>query len=117
MTINPDIEAAHILRGWYDESGKGASFQAHQSSGGGGTGGPGFQRNQIRSIADVKLNLVVSETEAAYFSARATIVFMKPDSLWYPACPKDGCNKKVTEDTNGWHCEKCKEDYSQPKYR
>ncbi|KAJ7864855.1 hypothetical protein B0H14DRAFT_2735913 [Mycena olivaceomarginata] len=117
MTINPDIEAAHILRGWYDESGKGASFQAHQSSGGGGTGGSGFQRNQIRSIADVKLNLTVSETEAAYFSARATIVFMKPDSLWYPACPKDGCNKKVTEDTNGWHCEKCKDDYAQPKYR
>ncbi|KAJ6490618.1 replication factor-A C terminal domain-containing protein [Mycena vitilis] len=119
MALNPDIPAAHKLRGWYDESGKNASYQAHQSTGGGGaSGGTGFQRNEMRNILDVKTKMVgeASSQESEYFSLRATIVFMKPDSMWYAACQT--CNKKVTEDTDGtWRCEKCNQSWPQPKYR
>ncbi|KAF8205770.1 hypothetical protein K438DRAFT_1818495 [Mycena galopus ATCC 62051] len=119
MAINPDIEEAHILRGWYDDSGKNAQYQAHSGGGGGGTGGPGFQRNEIRSIAFVKEARIgqTDSTESEYFSTRATIVFMKPDSMWYPACQKDSCNKKVTDVDGGWRCERCNETWPMPKYR
>ncbi|KAK7038078.1 replication protein A subunit [Favolaschia claudopus] len=111
MSINPDIPDAHVLRGWYDELGNSTSYRAHQSSGGSGsgTGGTGFQRSQIRSLHDVKAtSLGSNETESTYFSTRATIVFMKPESL---------C-KKVTDDGNGgWRCEKCNQSWPRPKYR
>ncbi|KAJ6448565.1 hypothetical protein C8R47DRAFT_1230987 [Mycena vitilis] len=71
MELNPDIPAAHALRGWYEESGTTISYQTHQSSSGSGgaAGKPKFQRNEIR--------------KSDYFSLRATVVFINPDSLWY----------------------------------
>ncbi|KAJ7658688.1 hypothetical protein DFH06DRAFT_990079 [Mycena polygramma] len=120
MALNPDILAAHELRGWYDECGKNASYQAHQSTGGGGGAARAisFQRDEIRSIRDVKDSRVgeADSQEPEYFSLRATIVFMRPDSMWYPGC--HSCYKKVVEDTdNTWRCEKCDESWPRPKYR
>ncbi|KAJ7256487.1 hypothetical protein B0H12DRAFT_1210186 [Mycena haematopus] len=119
MTINPDIEEAHILRGWYDDSGKATEYRAYSNTGGGGTGGTGFQRSEIRSLRDVKETRVgfPDSQQSEYFSTRATIVFMKPDSLWYPACGSDDCNKKVNEDSSGWRCEKCNKSFAVPNYR
>ncbi|KAJ6531268.1 hypothetical protein B0H19DRAFT_1191005 [Mycena capillaripes] len=119
MAINPDIPPAHSLRGWYDAAGKNESYQAHQSSGGSGgaVGGTGFQRNEIRNILDIKASELGMGDNSEYFSMRATIVFMKPDSMWYPACQKPECNKKVTEDGGGWRCEKCNQSWPQPRYR
>jgi len=118
MTLNPDISQAHSLRGWYDQDGKNTTYQAHQSSGGGGAvGGTGFVRSEIRSLADVKSSELGVGERMDYFSTRATVVFMKPDSMWYPACQKPDCNKKVTEDGNSWRCEKCNQSWPQPQYR
>ncbi|KAJ7172077.1 hypothetical protein C8R46DRAFT_1215943 [Mycena filopes] len=118
MAVNPDIPAAHSLRGWYDEDGKNVAYQAHQNTGGAGgaVGGSGFNRSEICSLIDVKA-MYKGETGSEYFSTRATIVFMKPDSLWYSACPKPDCNKKVTEDAGAWKCDKCNQSWPQPKYR
>ncbi|KAF7363822.1 Replication protein A subunit [Mycena sanguinolenta] len=119
MAINPDIQEAHMLKGWYEESGKTTDYQAHANTGGGGggTGGTGFQRSQIRSLRDVKDSQVgyPDSGQNEFFSTRATIVFMKPDSLWYTACVH--CNKKVNDGSNGWHCEKCNKTEPVPKYR
>ncbi|KAJ7766814.1 hypothetical protein B0H16DRAFT_1687022 [Mycena metata] len=118
MTVNPDIPAAHILRGWYDENGKNVAYQAHQSTGGAGSagGGPGFVRSEIRSLSEIK-QIELKDDQNQYFSTRATIVFMKPDSLWYAACQKPDCNKKVTDDSGSWRCDKCNQTWPKPKYR
>ncbi|KAJ7047221.1 hypothetical protein C8F04DRAFT_1387682 [Mycena alexandri] len=119
MAVNPDIPAAHSLRGWYDESGKNVAYQAHQSTGGAGgagAGGPGFVRSEIRSLSEVK-EIKLLDDQNQYFSTRATIVFMKPDSLWYAACQNPDCNKKVTDDSGSWRCDKCNKTWPKPKYR
>ncbi|KAJ6618842.1 replication factor-A protein 1 [Mycena sp. CBHHK59/15] len=118
MAINPDIPAAHALRGWYDECGKGVSYHAHHSSGGSGAaGGAGFNRNEVRSIMDVKSSLLGQNDQTDYFSTRATVVFMKPDTMWYPACQTPDCNKKVMEEGGSWKCEKCDKSWPEPQYR
>ena len=35
----------------------------------------------------------------------------------YPACPTEGCNKKVFESGTGWRCEKCDRSYPEPDHR
>ena len=35
----------------------------------------------------------------------------------YPACPSEGCNKKVLESGTGWRCEKCDRSYPEPDHR
>eukprot|EP00954_Amorphochlora_amoebiformis_P008523 661662-Amorphochlora_amoeboformis.AAC.2 len=40
------------------------------------------------------------------------------ESIRYTACPKEKCNKKVTEiDQGQWHCEKCGQSYGERKLR
>lgn len=67
--------------------------------------------------------LFVLVLQPDFFTVRATITFFKHDwekgSLpWYMACPTVGCNKKVTEDSGSWHCEKCSRSYpnASPRY-
>ncbi|KAJ6525476.1 hypothetical protein DFH09DRAFT_1188504 [Mycena vulgaris] len=118
MTINPDIPEAHTLRGWYDEAGKNASYHAHTSSGGGGaTERSGFVRSEIRSLLDVKGSELGQGDRQDYFSTRATILFVKSEPMWYPACQKPDCNKKVIEQGAGWLCEKCNTSWPKPQYR
>ncbi|KAJ7632965.1 hypothetical protein FB45DRAFT_519561 [Roridomyces roridus] len=119
MVINPDIQEAHTLRGWYDNQGKDVTYSAHQSSGGGagGGGGGGFVRKEVRSLGDVKSSQLGQGDRNDFFCSQATVVFMKPDSMWYPACQKPDCNKKVVGDDAGWRCEKCDQSWPQPQYR
>ncbi|KAJ7709439.1 hypothetical protein B0H17DRAFT_998734 [Mycena rosella] len=119
MSINPDIPEAHVLRGWYDEAGKNTTYQAHSSSGGGGMERGGFVRSEIRSLTDVKQSELGVGDQVDYFSTRATVLFVKAEPMWYPACQKPDCNKKVTENEEGsaWRCEKCNTSWPKPQYR
>ncbi|KAF4511929.1 hypothetical protein G6O67_001126 [Ophiocordyceps sinensis] len=115
MTVDPDIPDAHRLKGWYDSAGRMDTFSTHQglASMGGATG----RREEIKTIAQVKEeNLGVDDM--AYYSIKATIVFIKQDSFCYPACSSQGCNKKVTPMGDGtWHCEKCSVSHDKPNHR
>ncbi|KAG9017925.1 Replication factor A protein 1 [Tulasnella sp. 427] len=114
---NPDIGDAHLLRGWYDSEGQGASFNS-QTAAGGGSGGAQFRRNELMTLSTVKDSGVGQGDNADYFSCRATIIFVKPDSVMYTACPSDKCNKKVTQEPSGdWRCEKCDRNYPEPDVR
>jgi replication factor A1 len=58
---------------------------------------------------------------AVYFRIRGTVVMMKHDenqSLYYLACPAEGCGKKVTQSGDGWLCERCNQTYPvmNPRY-
>ena len=120
MLANPDIPDAHELRGWYDNQGASTTFTAHSRSGGAGGGGAGaFKPEETKTIAGVRdAQLGMNEASADFFNMRATVIFIKSDSLSYPACKSESCNKKVTDDgSGGYRCEKCDRSWDAPEYR
>ncbi|KAJ8483106.1 hypothetical protein ONZ51_g4913 [Trametes cubensis] len=116
LIINPDIPEAHRLRGWYDAIGAGQTYQSHTSSMPSG-GGVNFDRAEIRSLSEVKGSDLGMSDKVDTFSSRATIMHVKADNLTYPACPAQGCNKKVLQMGDSWRCEKCDKSYPKPEHR
>ena len=117
MTINPDIDEAHKLKGWYLAQGKNDTFQSHANMAGsmsaaGGRGDP------MKTILQVKEeNLGMSEA-TDYFTTKATIIYIKQENVSYPACLSEGCNKKVVEtDPGQWRCERCDRTHPRPEHR
>ncbi|RYO92346.1 hypothetical protein DL766_010344 [Monosporascus sp. MC13-8B] len=115
MAVDPDINEAHRLKGWYDSQGRGNNFSTHStmSTVGAATG----RSDQAKSIAQVKdENLGMENVD--YFSLKATIVYIKQDTFAYPACRSEGCNKKVVDQGDGtWRCERCDVAHPRPEYR
>ncbi|KAL4937152.1 hypothetical protein BDV06DRAFT_203480 [Aspergillus oleicola] len=115
VVIDPDIEEAHRLKGWYDAQGRGESFASHASSTGTMSS---MKRDQFKTIAQVREEQLGMSEEPAYFSLRATAVYIKQDNVCYPACLSEGCNKKVTElDPGQWRCERCDKTHPRAEYR
>ncbi|KAK0482537.1 hypothetical protein IW261DRAFT_1468227 [Armillaria novae-zelandiae] len=117
MSVNPDMEEAFTLRGWYDGEGQSSTFQAHSRGGAAGASGGGFNRSQMRSLLEVKESEMGQSDKTEYFSTRATIMHIKSDNIAYPACQNESCNKKVIESNNAWRCEKCEQSFDSPSYR
>ncbi|EFX03800.1 replication protein a DNA-binding subunit [Grosmannia clavigera kw1407] len=117
MSIDPDITEAHHLKGWYDAAGRSENFSSHNSMGGMGGGAGSGRPEQVKTIAQVRdENIGMDET--AYFTLKATIVFIKQETFAYPACSSDGCSKKVVSSSDGtWRCEKCDMNHPQALYR
>lgn len=114
LSIDPDIQEAHRLKGWYDSQGRGGNFSSHSM---GGLGAATGRTDQIKTISQVKEeNLGMEDTD--YFSLKATIVYIKQGTFAYPACSTESCNKKVTEQADGtWQCDKCDKAHPRPQYR
>ena len=113
MTADPDVPEAHALRGWcvpfplvpfacradevrrYDTEGQTTAFQSFSNAG--GMSNQPFKKDEFKTLEQVKTEeLGMSDNEKPdYFSVRATIMFVKNESMWYPACPSDKCNKCV----------------------
>lgn len=116
LIINPDIPEAHHLRGWYDAAGAEQTYQSHTNTMSSG-GGVSFDRAEIRSLNDVKTSELGMSDKVDTFSSRATIMHIKGDNIAYPACPSQGCNKKVVLMGDSWRCENCDKSYPQPEHR
>lgn len=116
MTVDPDIEDAHKLKGWYDAQGRSETFASHDSMN--NAAGFGDRASSFKTIVQVhEGNLGMSE-KPDYFSVKATVVYVKQDTMAYPACLTDKCNKKVLQDENGqWRCERCDQSFPHPEYR
>ncbi|KAG7832377.1 hypothetical protein KL942_001111 [Ogataea angusta] len=121
IVVNPDIEEAYKIKGWYDAQGSHQSFKsiAVESGSSGATSLTSKQsileRKTIKQVQDEKLGL---KDKPDYFSLKATISFIKTDNFCYPACRSEGCNKKLLEQDNGtWRCEKCNINHPEPNYR
>ncbi len=114
MAVDPDIQEAHRLKGWYDSQGRSDNFATHNtlSTVGAATGRP----DQIKTVAQVRDENLGME-DVAYFSLKATIVYIKQDTFAYPACANEGCSKKVVERPGSWFCEKCDAAHERPQYR
>ncbi|ORZ02948.1 replication factor-A protein 1 [Syncephalastrum racemosum] len=114
--INPARPETQRLQHWYNMQGANVSFS-------------GFDRSQMtmdtnssqnRSSQNVTFQTVKDENYGVgertdYFSARATVAFIKHETFCYPSCPE--CKKKVSHDVDGWRCEKCSKNYPEPHYR
>ncbi|KAI1363849.1 replication factor-A protein [Xylaria arbuscula] len=115
MALDPDIEEAHRLKGWYDSEGRSDNFNTHNNmaSMGAATG----RKDQTKCISQVRDENLGMETKD-YFTLKATIVYIKQDNFAYPACSSEGCNKKVVDQGDGtWRCEKCDIAHPRPQYR
>lgn len=116
MTINPDIDEAHTLRGWYDGQGRAENFQSHQGLS--SMGAAGGRKDPYKTLAQVKDENLGMGENPDYFATKATIVYIKQDNISYPACMSESCNKKVVQiDANQWRCEKCEKTHPKPQHR
>jgi replication factor A1 len=114
MMVDPDIDEAHKLRGWFNAVGQNVTFSTHQ-----GMAGPsGGSKNDAKLIAQALEEETYLQDTPTYMSIRASVVYVKNTTIAYPACSTDGCNKKVIEENPGsWWCEKCQANFPEPKYR
>lgn len=118
MTLDPDIDEAHKLKGWYDAQGRNDTFQSHQNTMSTVGAAAGGKRDEYKSIAQVRDENLGMSDDTDWFSVKATIIYVKNDNNYYPACLSEGCNKKVVEINPGeWRCEKCDKTHDRPEYR
>ncbi|KAK7208245.1 replication factor-a protein 1 [Myxozyma melibiosi] len=113
LTVNPDIPESFKLRGWYQSSGQSAEFMTMQTTAGAMTGRP----ENLKTMQQVKDEQIGMNDTPDYFSVKGTITNITTDTFAYPACPKEGCNKKVIDEGGSWRCEKCNASYPEPSYR
>jgi replication factor A1 len=118
MQIDPDIEEAHTLNGWYKNVGRNESFTSHATMGVRTADGRERNQDERKTLGQVKdEGLGMGET-ADYFTSLATVVFIRQETVSYPACHSEGCKKKVVEDGNGqWRCERCDKSWDKPLHR
>lgn len=116
MNVDPDIDEAHKLKGWYDAQGRNETYQSHANTM--GTSAATGRQDQSKTVAQIRdENIGMGET-AEYFQLKATIIYVKQDNFEYPACLTEGCNKKVIEvDPGEWRCEKCNITHPKPEHR
>ncbi|KAF9200590.1 Replication factor A protein 1 [Haplosporangium sp. Z 27] len=112
--LNPEITEAFKLRSWFDQQGQAMNFQSHTSDFNGSNASP---RMNFEELLNASANM--DPMQQIYFEIKGTIVMMSKteNTFQYPACPTPNCNKKVTEDSNGWRCEKCNLTHAEPEYR
>jgi len=121
IMVNPDLDLAHELKGWWDNEGcrtqtTSITVQGVRSGGGGD--------QASKMIGEVKQeNLGHDSDRGEYYTTTATITFFSKDKALYKACGEntgDGreCNKKVVENGDGtYRCEKCAKDKAEFKWR
>jgi replication factor A1 len=118
MQIDPDIDEAHQLNGWYKNVGRNEAFSTHRDMGRGqGEGGErkGEERKTLGQVKDEGLGMGEAPD---YFTSLATVVFIRQENISYPGCRSEGCKKKVVEDGNGqWRCERCDKSWDAPLHR
>ncbi|XP_014677373.1 PREDICTED: replication protein A 70 kDa DNA-binding subunit-like [Priapulus caudatus] len=114
LMINPDIEEAHKLRGWWDTEGLNTQTQSLSNLVGGGGGGPA----NWKTFMEMKTENLGHGDKPDYFSVKATAVFFRKENCLYQACPTEQCNKKVIDNgDNTFRCEKCAKDFDSFKWR
>jgi len=121
IMVNPDMDQAHELKGWWDNEGHNVATQSltvvGQRSGmdGGGV---------TKMIGEVKQeNLGYGSDRGEYYGTSGTVTFFSKDKALYKSCGKEveagkNCMKKVLEQGDGtYRCEKCAEEKSTFQWR
>uniref|UniRef100_A0A182Y582 Replication protein A subunit n=1 Tax=Anopheles stephensi TaxID=30069 RepID=A0A182Y582_ANOST len=115
MKLNPDIEMAHKVRGWFENGGSEASISSVSARTGGGAAGLTTEWLSFQEAKDRNLG---SGDKPDYFQVKAMVHTIKSANAVYKACPQADCNKKVIDQENGqYRCEKCNAEFPNFKYR
>lgn len=115
ISVNPDIDEAHSLSGWYQAQGHTDHFTSHASMAGGSDGAG--RSNATKAIGAIKDEQLGMNEKPDYFNVKATIIHIRHENPAYPACSSEGCNKKVLETDEGWRCEACNKTHPSPQWR
>lgn len=83
IKVDPEMDEAYSLRGWYDEHKQSVVVERPQ-------------RNEYTFIEEIQ----------SYGTCAATVLFIREDNLFYNACANN-CNKKVSLTDEGYYCERC----------
>jgi replication factor A1 len=112
-----EVPEAVALKAWYDSVG--GQVAATPVGGGGGGGGGSYGPTPFKTFAQVHDEHLGAGDSTAFFMTRASLSMLNATGMnWYPACPADGCSKKVVQDGSGsWQCEKCQRQFDEPNYR
>ncbi|XP_046438075.1 replication protein A 70 kDa DNA-binding subunit-like [Daphnia pulex] len=114
VQINPDMNEAHKLRGWYDNGGSSSAASSISASRGAGTGGSG---GSYKTFAEAKFENL-GKDKPDFYSVKAMVAMINKERALYMACPSDECNKKVIDQNNGlYRCEKCQREFQEFKWR
>ncbi|XP_053680234.1 replication protein A 70 kDa DNA-binding subunit [Anopheles nili] len=114
MKLNPDMEVAHKVRGWFENGGSSASISSVSAR----TGGGGGFNTEWMSFQEAKDRNLGAGDKPDYFQVKAMIHTIKMTNAVYKACPQADCNKKVIDQENGqFRCEKCNAEFPNFKYR
>ncbi|XP_055587325.1 replication protein A 70 kDa DNA-binding subunit-like [Uranotaenia lowii] len=114
MKLNPDIEAAHKIRGWYDNGGCDNVVSSVSTRSGAGAS----FTTEWMSFHEAKERNLGHGDKPDYFQVKALVHNIKSGNAVYKACPQPECNKKVIDQENGqFRCEKCNADFPNFKYR
>lgn len=116
MTVDPDIDEAHKLRGWFNAVGQNATFSTHQNS---GSADGANAKQESKLISQVVAEEDYLQDKPSYFNLKASIIYVKSNTtIAYPACSAPNCNKKVIQNNPGeWLCDKCGLTFPEPTYR
>jgi replication factor A1 len=118
MMVNPDIDEAYNLKGWYDGQGQRELSTYNSHAGLATLGGAQGRKNPEKTLQQIQEEHLGMNEDPDYFNCKATIVYIKHDNISYPACLSEGCNKKVLcMDDDSWRCEKCSITHPKPQYR
>ncbi|KAK6519383.1 Replication factor A protein 1 [Arthrobotrys megalospora] len=115
MQVDPDLEEAHRLKGWFASEGRDSNFHNHQGM---NTGTAGANRPTVYKTVQQALDENVGFGENAdFYTFKGTISYIKNENHSYAACRTEGCSKKVTEENGSWRCEKCSVNWPEPEWR
>ena len=120
ILINPDMDLAHELKGWWENEGCSAKTSSITVQ---GQRSGQDRATTTKMIGEVKQeNLGSGSDRGEYYSTTATVTFFSKDKCLYKACGDEvdgkACNKKVVESGDGsYRCEKCMKDKTAFKWR
>jgi len=120
ILVNPDMDIAHELKGWWENEGQNSRTTSISVQGQRSNQGPGVN---TKTIGEVNLEKLGSGSERGeYYSIVATVLFFSKDRALYKACIEDNngkaCNRKIMDNGDGtYRCEKCAKDNNSFKWR
>jgi replication factor A1 len=117
MQVDPDLDEAHKLKGWYDAQGRTEDYATHSAAAIGQNAGAG-RDTKFKYCAELTDDMVGFGSEGEYFNLKATVMYIKQGTMYYAACQTERCNRKVTDhEPNEWKCENCNKVWPRPLYR
>ena len=120
VVVDPQLEPATRLRHWYDTVGATAATTEAGAglvgSGGGGVGGGKTARRTLSELSDGPA--LAPDAKPEWATLHGCVVHIQADStLYYTACPDEGCNKKVVQEGGQWLCESTGKKFAECKRR